>query len=330
MRPTSSFELESRPSLDRAQCVAIGERLTAARSARGLTVDDVGRTLLLSSRQVRALESFDIQAFHNVSFYLGALRKYAAFCGIDADSLVKRIEATRVEPVETIERPATPLEDHGESLRRKGLISAAIVSLIVVAGAAWNLTRMRSVSLGATTAVVNTEPATAAAKPETPVPVESPAPAPAPEPSPSETAGPVEPVPTTGPVPDAGPPPSADLTTSEPTIPEPQELAPVLTPATTYGSFRANQRAWMFLRQSDNSVIERTLTPGEIVHLRAKPRYLALGSGDVELTIGDATVDISKFVRNGTLRMGVAEFTTAEESAVAAPVPEAPPDPTVR
>lgn len=328
MRSPSSFpSLETHPSLDRAQCVAIGERLTAARSARGLTVDEASRTLLLSPRQVRALESFEIQAFHNESFYLGALRKYAAFCGLDDDSLIRRIESTRVESVETIERPrpSVPLDDAGESLRRKGIISAVIVALIVVAGVTWNLTRARSFSLAATTAVVSNEPATPPAATDTPEAVE--APAAAPTLAPSETAGPVEPVTTTGPIPDAGPSASADLANGEPTIPEPQELAPVLTPTTTYGSFRANQKAWMFLRQSDNSVIERTLAPGEVVHLRAKPRYLALGSSEVDLTIGDVTVDIQKFVRNGTLRMGVAEFTTAEEGAGNAPVVDTPQDP---
>ena len=86
----------------------------------------------------------------------------------------------------------------------------------------------------------------------------------------------------------------------------------------------------MFLRQSDNSVIERTLAAGEVVQLRSKPRYLALGTEDVEVTLGDVNVDTSRFVRNGTLRMGVAEFTTAEESAIVTPASVAPLDPQVR
>lgn len=327
MRSPSSFEtLEPRQSLDRAQCAAIGERLAAARNARGLTVDDVGRTLLLSPRQVRALESFEAQAFHNVSFYLNALRKYAAFCGLD-EGLVARLETTRVEPPPRVERAVVPIEDTGESLRRKGMISAAIVALIVVSGAAWSLSRSRAASPATTTAVANPAP--------TPPPtadVATPAvvPAPIPPMEPAVPPGPVEPVTTPEPTPEESAVAPTDLGGGEPTIPEPQELAPVLTPTTRYGSFRANQKAWMFLRQSDNSVIERTLAPGEVVQLRTKPRYLALGTGEVEVTIGDVSVDTTKFIRNGTLRMGVAEFTTAEESAVITPASEPQVEPTVR
>lgn len=328
MKSPSSFEtLESRPSLDTAQCAAIGRRLTAVRTDRKLTVDDVGRTLLLSPRQVRSLESFELQAFHNVTFYLSALRKYAAFCGLD-DGLITRLETTKVEPIEKVERTVLPIEDSRESLRRKGLVSAAIVALIVVAGAVWNLSRTQTFPFGATTAVAKSEPAPSLGTPPTlPAPITELTPA---SPVPAEPTEPVDSVTSTGSSPVTGSPAPSELTSGEPTIPEPQELAPVLTPATHYGSFRSNQKAWMFLRNSDNSVIERTLAPGEVVQLRAKPRYLALGTGDVDVTIGDVTVDTSKFVRNGTLRMGVAEFTTAEENATATPVSDTPPDTPIR
>ena len=331
MPSPASFEaLEPRQSLDRAQCTAIGARLTAARAARGLTIDDVGKTLLLSTRQVRALESFEVQSFHNVAFYLNALRKYAAFCGLD-EGLIARVETTRTETPERVDRPAAVIEDAGESLRRKGMVSAAIVAVIVVGGAIWNLSRPRAVSPAPTTSVVPTAPATPVL-PGTPAPAVAPAPTPPVTDSaePAERAGPVEPVTSVGQTSEGGGTTPADVTASEPTIPEPQQLAPVLTPATRYGSFRANQKAWMFLRQSDNSVIERTLAAGEVVQLRSKPRYLALGTEDVEVTLGDVNVDTSRFVRNGTLRMGVAEFTTAEESAIVTPASAAPLDPPVR
>ena len=82
-----------------------------------------------------------------------------------------------------------------------------------------------------------------------------------------------------------------------------------------YGLLWAPQRAWMFLRLEDDTVIERTVNAGELVELPTKPKYLAIGSDEAELTIGFTPVDVSRFIQKGTLRMGVSEFGLAEQAA---------------
>ena len=59
--------------------------LTARRDARGVTTDEVARALLLSIRQVHALESGDVSAFHSSWFFERALRRYDALLGCAPD-----------------------------------------------------------------------------------------------------------------------------------------------------------------------------------------------------------------------------------------------------
>ena len=79
----------------------------------------------------------------------------------------------------------------------------------------------------------------------------------------------------------------------------------------------------MFLRMENDTVIERTVGAGELVQLPGRPKYLAIGTGDAELTIGITPVDVSRFVQKGTLRMGVSEFGGAEQSVLGGSIPEA-------
>lgn len=59
-----------------------GHALTRAREAQAMTIDAVSDRLLLSTRQVRGLETGETSAFHNTAFYGRALEKYAAFLGV--------------------------------------------------------------------------------------------------------------------------------------------------------------------------------------------------------------------------------------------------------
>jgi cytoskeletal protein RodZ len=90
------------PALDEAACGALGARLAGARDARGLSVAQVSHALLLSPRQVRALEQVEPEAFHSTAFYLTALRKYVGYLGLPADLLEGVVQA----PVEPVTEPA--------------------------------------------------------------------------------------------------------------------------------------------------------------------------------------------------------------------------------
>ena len=102
----------------------------------------------------------------------------------------------------------------------------------------------------------------------------------------------------------------------------PSQGAASLSGQVSYGSLWSPQKAWMFLRMDDDTVIERTVAAGELVQLPSRPKYLAIGADDAELTIGITPVDVSRFVQKGTLRMGVAEFGVAEQNVLGGPAPE--------
>ena len=108
------------PILDDRACGALGMKLAAAREARGLSIDQVCAVLLLSRRQVRALERLDPEAFYNSAFRLGALRKYVAYLGLPADLL----DDVQVEPPAPDDQlPARP--EHGLAMRLRWALFGA-------------------------------------------------------------------------------------------------------------------------------------------------------------------------------------------------------------
>jgi cytoskeletal protein RodZ len=60
----------------------VSDQLVRARVRSGLSVDAVAERLLLSPRQVRALEAGDTHVFHNAGFYTRAQHKYQALLGL--------------------------------------------------------------------------------------------------------------------------------------------------------------------------------------------------------------------------------------------------------
>jgi cytoskeletal protein RodZ len=97
----------SQPPIDRRVCAELGAELSRVRVSRGLSLTDVGRDLLLSNRQVQALERVDFSVFYSVSFFLVALRKYAKLCGLDP----ARVDAAAPSPsaLAPVEPPLAPI-----------------------------------------------------------------------------------------------------------------------------------------------------------------------------------------------------------------------------
>ncbi|MEQ1910765.1 MAG: helix-turn-helix domain-containing protein [Vicinamibacterales bacterium] len=281
-------------------CARIGERLSQIRSERNLGLDDLSITLLLSIRQVRALEGADPSAFHNASFFMIALRKYAALCGIDRAS----VDAAVVAPPDVVQiAPDTPTASRGSVVpSREWTPIVAVLVACVVLGMGWGAFRW-SRSAGAAASSASTPSSSesserSTAEASTQSEAASTAPLPGPEsgtaPQDSTTIAPP------GEVPAAAP---------------PSRGAGALNGQIGYGLLWSPQRAWMFLRLEDDTVIERTVNAGELVELPSKPKYLAIGSDEAELTIGFTPVDVSRFIQRGTLRMGVFEFGLAEQAA---------------
>jgi cytoskeleton protein RodZ len=159
-------------SLDARLCAEFGAELRRARGARGLTITEVGEKLLLSARQVRALEEVEFAAFHNSTFHLNALKKYAALTELDA-AWLNRLNAASVRPeapAEHEESGASP----GDGTRRwplfVGLAAVAIVAIV----AGWYELRTRPVSLDAMPReTVAARPVPATRSPATPATIAS-------------------------------------------------------------------------------------------------------------------------------------------------------------
>lgn len=280
---------------------------------RSLSISDLSSTLLLSPRQVRALESAEVSAFHNASFFMIGLRKYAAVCGVGREVVESAVMAAP-EDEHQVDETIAALRDANTEPRDWTPI-LGILGVCVVVALGWAVFRYTQAANlfapGSSTASTvalsgsDTPDGATADSPTSAIPT-TPASAPADAamtlPDPALTAPPGE-------VPAAAP---------------PSQGADVLAGQVSYGSLWAPTKAWMFLRMENDAVIERTVAAGELVQLPSRPKYLAIGAGDAELTIGITPVDVSRFVQKGTLRMGVAEFGLAEQSALGSPIPDPP------
>lgn len=284
-------------AFDSRLCADIGSQCQRFRTERNLTPEAVGKTLLLSKRQVSALESADASAFHNSRFYLAALHKYATFAGVDPALIERATPATRPsvierDPIE--EHPRTPV-DMGP-VARGGLammsIAGVVVAVVVAAGGGYvwwqqaveSSAARRGVSPAAPAPAPPTPPAVAMASAEVPA-------APLPDAAPPSASP--EPVPL-----------AADPATSDPVPadPAPADLA------APFGSVRVTRGTWIFLRYIDNSVVERPLAEGERAVFDKPPVYLAVGTPDAELTLGNQRVNTAPFIVNGQLRVRASDF----------------------
>ena len=79
--------------------------LAEQREQRRLSPKEVGQQLLMSGRQVRGIETADASAFHNATFFVMALEKYAAFLNVSLT--VSREQLLREQDM-PVERPIDP------------------------------------------------------------------------------------------------------------------------------------------------------------------------------------------------------------------------------
>lgn len=288
-------------NLDPRLCADLGAEFTRARDARGLNIAQVAERLLLSTRQVKALEKVEFTAFHNATFHLSALRKYASFLEIDA-ALVDKIGSslTKPDPQAVMLVPSESSDDAAESSSGRMLsIAGTLLAVAVLAGGGFYLAQSRSVRQASPPVAATPEPAPAAPV-RAPEPVAAPAPVAAEPPvvPAADVAAPVTPV-----TPPAPAQPAAD--------------------ASGFGALRVLHPTWIFVRDMDNAVIERSLAQGETFVFDTQPTYLAVGTADAELSIGSRKVDVSKFVANGQLRIRAGDFDAIVQGAspIQAPTP---------
>ena len=278
--------------LDARACAEIGAELARVRASRGLTLAQVGETLLLSTRQVKALEDVDQSAFHNPTFHLKALRKYVDFTGIDA-TLLNRVAASvsRPEPVLTAAQPDEPLVDDG-SRRGLAVIGSIVLLVAAVAGGGYFLWLRDTATIAPPATVAQVEPP------------------PPPPPAPVAAAQPAVV-------------PAAEVASEAPPAAPAANAAPIGITPTAFGTLRVLHPTWIFVRDADNNVVEKTLAAGESFEFETQPTYLAVGSPDAELTIGARAVDLARFVQSGQIRIRAGDFDALVQGASPIPAPTA-------
>ncbi|MGE0448828.1 MAG: helix-turn-helix domain-containing protein [Vicinamibacterales bacterium] len=254
-------------TIDPRQCAEIGAELNRRRTALGLTLGELGEKLLLSPRQVVALEQVDLAAFHNATFYMSGLRKYAALAGLDP-LMVERAATT--EPLELVPGHAEPLADVDDPPARRPRTFVAV-----------------AVAIGLLGAVVYMRPQVAVPSMLPPFVAEEP-------------PGTLDPAAAVAPVPFSAIPGSAVPLPPPPSSPQTGDAAEI---ERDFGSVRVPRQTWLFVRYSDDTVVERQLAGGETAVLQKEPVFLAVGVADAELTVAGRRVNVVPFVVDGQLRV---------------------------
>lgn len=261
----------------------VGKLLVEAREKSGLTVDEVASRLRLMPRQVRALESGDIDALPGPTFVRGFLRNYAKLLQVDAEPL---LEACRVHGPEI---SPSQISLHSENIlivgrERKGWsIYLAAVAIIILMLAAWfaymDFTSGKSAPA---------EPASAAIShdlPETaimPQPMES-----LPQPADGVQTAPTEPAAT----PQANP--------EEP-------LAPAAAVGASTVVLSTTQTSWVSVQDRDGKeIFSRNVTSGNSETITGTPPLkLVIGNATgMQLTYNGSPVDLAPHIRANVARL---------------------------
>jgi cytoskeletal protein RodZ len=115
------------------QVAAFGRWLTRERELRGLSRDEVVRSVKLAAGVVEALESGDAARMPPRAYAVGYLRAYATAVGLDADEVVLRFEEATAPQVRAQARTSTGLPGRA--------LGAVIVAVALVAALVWTLLR---------------------------------------------------------------------------------------------------------------------------------------------------------------------------------------------
>ena len=126
----------SSPSHEPGQ-LSVGERLKQARVNCGLTLNDIGQKLKLSSRQIEALEANDWAKLPGPTFIRGFVRNYARIVNIPADPLLSSLKLVVGTSTPKLDRPSSTtavLPNVGHTSKKNyALILSGIILVSVTA-----------------------------------------------------------------------------------------------------------------------------------------------------------------------------------------------------
>jgi cytoskeleton protein RodZ len=86
---------------------AVGDRLRAAREARGLSVADIAQTLKFSNRQVELIEGNAWSELPGQTFIRGCVRNYAKMLQLDPVALIRDLEAENLPKAPVLSVPGS-------------------------------------------------------------------------------------------------------------------------------------------------------------------------------------------------------------------------------
>lgn len=111
-----------------------GQLLRAARTERGMSIEDVARQLRLSVRQITALEEGDYGRLPSGMFLRGFVRNYARLVQTDATPLLQWLQRKLPpDPPQTIlpQAEKIPFPSNREQMRRNVIIAGVVVALVL-------------------------------------------------------------------------------------------------------------------------------------------------------------------------------------------------------
>jgi cytoskeleton protein RodZ len=123
----------------------IGQQLTAAREARGMTADDVAKRLRIRAMFVDALEREDWAAVGEPVYARGFLKNYAKLVGLDAEAAAAALDSAYFD---FAPRPDVPLPDREEfaaahrPAQQGGanwfVVATGVVAAVMLIAVIWN------------------------------------------------------------------------------------------------------------------------------------------------------------------------------------------------
>ena len=302
-RPRLKLGLDaSRSTLNEPECARIGLELARIRERRGLSIEKVGASLLLASRQVTALEQVQLQAFYGAELYVAALKKYAVLMGLDPSEVDRALigpALTDLDPASRRGRKTMATAFAGVPEPSKRFVVGAAVVVSVVIGSLL-LAAVRQQSSVAVTPVprqqLQHEPVLPASASQQTLPA---------APEVAETVGAASR--------DVARAAAAETVSDEPdrvhATTAALAIAPPLATTPAAGRVRVGQPTWVFVRYANGTTLERVLGRGEVLTLQERPTYLAVGSADETVVELDGqAIDNSPFIVNGALRVGSSQL----------------------
>ncbi len=261
--------------------IPVGSQLRAAREAARLSFDEVAHALKFSPRQIESLEADDYASLPGVTIVRGFVRSYARLLKLDAEALLRQLEAD----LPSAPAEVRPPDNMGIASQPRGLreFSPVVTVAIVLLLAALLLALWHFFGPAAPHATTMTGPATVTGQP-----LDTPAQA-------SEQAA--NPVSTPGASPAAVP-------AGENDMPPQTNLA---TDATTPAlRFAFADRAWVEVTDANRQLLHSGENPGgSQLTLTGRPPFdIVIGNASkVTLTYGEKSVDLAPHMRAEVARL---------------------------